>query len=93
MNYSITLRDEMTHCQSRYTGYWMMLKTFESKDDAKKGGMFLALYSAPLSCDVTQHSDQAMSDAFLADTADHSPQEEARGGDTAQWASLGNQPD
>ena len=51
------------------------------------------LYSAPLSCDVTQQSDQAMSDAFLADTADHSPQEEAWGGDTALWATLGNQPD
>ena len=54
------------------------------------------LYSAlssPLSCDVTQQSDQTMSDAFLADTADHSPQEEARGEDTALWATMGNKPD
>ena len=34
-----------------------------------------------------------MSDAFLADTADHSQQEEARGEDTAQWATVGNKPD
>ena len=51
------------------------------------------LHHSPFSCDVTQQSDQTMSDAFLADTADHSPQEEARGEDTAQWATVGNKPD